>query len=256
MVRFAKLYPDYKIVSTLSQQLSWSHIIEVFPLKDDLQRSFYIQMSFTEKRSVRSMREKIRGMLYERTAISKNPSDVVSSTLVSVEKSGKVVPELVFKDPIFLDFLGLDTKYSESDLEQSIINHMVDFIKELGSDFCFVDRQKRMSTGNKDRYLDLLFFHRGMRRLVAIELKLGRFEPGHKGKMEWYLNWLDKHERRIGEEKPVGIILCADKDQGDVEYLELDSSGIHVAAYMRELPPKSLLEEKLHQAIILSKNQS
>ena len=143
----------------------------------------------------------------------------------------------------------MNKKYSETDLENAILDHIVEFIQEFGNDFCFVARQKRMSTKAKDRYLDLLFFHRGMSRLVAIELKLDRFEPEHKGQMEWYLRWLDKNERKPNEAKPLGIILCAGKDQEDVEYLELDQAGIHVSQYLTELPPKELLEAKLHTAI-------
>ena len=109
-----------------------------------------------------------------------------------------------------------------------------------------------MSTKKKDRYLDLLFFHRGLKRLIAIELKLGSFEPEHKGQMEWYLRWLDKHKRKENEEKPMGIILCADKDQEDVEYLELGDAGIHITQYFTELPSKQLLEQHLHNAIKLA----
>ena len=140
-------------------------------------------------------------------------------------------------------------------MENAILDHIEEFIQELGSDFCFVARQKRMATKQKDRYLDLLFFHRSMRRLIAIELKLDRFEPEHKGQMEWYLRWLDKNERKEGEEKPLGIILCASKDEEDVEYLELDQAGIHVAQYLTQLPSKELMEAKLHDAIVNAKQQ-
>jgi len=159
----------------------------------------------------------------------------------------------VFRDPCFLNFINLSDKYSENDLENAILDNITEFLYELGNDFCFVARQKRMSTKNKDRYLDLLFFHRALRRLVAIELKLGKFEPEHKGQMEWYLRWLDKNERKSDEERPIGIILCADKDQEDVEYLELDEVGIHVTKYLTKLPPKKLLEEYLHRAIKLAR---
>jgi hypothetical protein len=124
----------------------------------------------------------------------------------------------------------------------------------LGTDFCFVARQKRMSTGKKDRYLDLLFFNRRLQRLIAIELKLGDFEPAYKGQMEWYLNWLDQNERFDFEEKPMGIILCAGKDHDDIEYLEMDKTGIHVAQYLTELPPRDILEKKLKLAIQLARD--
>ena len=192
-------------------------------------------------------------MLFERTAISKRPEDVIKYELEKFAQTQQLTPALVFKDPCFLDFVGLKTKHSEADLEHAILDHIEEFIQELGTDFCFVARQKRMATKQKDRYLDLLFFHRGMRRLVGIELKLDRFEPEHKGQMEWYLRWLDKNERKPGEEKPIGIILCAHKDAEDVEYLELDEAGIHVSQYLTQLPPKALMEAKLHAAIANAK---
>lgn len=253
MVRFTKLFPEKEIVSTLSRQLSWSHLLLLCAIEDDLKRDFYIQMCGIEQWSVRILKDKIDVMLFERTAISRKPDEVIRQQLQDTKETGELSPDLVFRDPCFLNFTGLKDAYSEADLESAILNQITDFIQELGTDFCFVARQKRMSTNNKDRYLDLLFFHRRLRRLIAIELKLSAFEPAHKGQMEWYLRWLDKHERRSGEEKPLGIILCANKDQEDVEYLELDASGIHVAQYLTELPPKAVLEEKLKNAIATAK---
>lgn len=255
MVRFAKLYPNSEIVATVSRQLSWSHIVVLCQIEGDLQRDFYMQMSCVERWSVRALRQKLDSMLYERTAISAQPQKVIEYELEKFKNTQQLTPNLVFRDPCILDFMGLGTKYSEFDLESAILDHITEFIQELGTDFCFLARQKRMSTKNKDRYLDLLFFHRGLRRLVAVELKLGDFEPEHKGQMEWYLRWLDKNERKEGEERPIGIILCANKDQEDVEYLELDQTGIHVAQYLTELPPKQLLEEKLHAAIAYARQK-
>ena len=212
-------------------------------------------MASIERWSVRTTKDKINSMLFERTAISKKPEDVIKLELEHLSKTQTLSPDLVFKDPCFLDFIDLESRCSESDLENAILNHITEFLHEIGNDFCFVARQKRMSTKQKDRYLDLLFFHRGMKRLVAIELKLGQFEPEHKGQMEWYLRWLDKNERKNGEDKPIGIILCANKDHEDVEYLELDHAGIHVAQYLTELPPKELLEEKLHKAIAIARQE-
>jgi hypothetical protein len=160
---------------------------------------------------------------------------------------------MLFKDPYFLDFVGLDSSYSENDLENAILNQITEFLKELGTDFCFIERQKRMSTGRKDRYLDLLLYNRSLQKLIAIDLKIGEFDPAYKGQMEWYLKWLDEHERKPWEGKPLGIILCAGKDEEDIEYLELDKSGIHVAEYLTTLPPKELLESKLKQAISVAR---
>lgn len=253
MVRFAKLFPEKEIVSTLSRQLSWSHLLLLCTIEDELKRDFYIQMYHIERWSVRTLKDKVDSMLFERTALSKKPDQVIRQQLQYTKTTGELSPDLVFRDPCFLNFTGLKDVYSEADLETAILNQITEFIQELGTDFCFVARQKRMSTNNKDRYLDLLFFHRRLHRLIAMDLKLTAFEPAHKGQMEWYLRWLDKHERRSGEEKPLGIILCSSKDQEDVEYLELDVSGIHVAQYLTELPPKALLEEKLKTAIALAK---
>ena len=253
MVRFAKLFPEKEIVSTLSRQLSWSHLLLFCSIEDELKRDFYVQICGIEQWSVRTLKGKIDNMLFERTALSKKPDTVIRQQLQHTKVTGELSPDLVFRDPCFLNFTGLKDAYSEVDLESAILNQITEFIQELGSDFCFVARQKRMSTNNKDRYLDLLFFHRRLRRLIAIELKLTAFEPEHKGQMEWYLRWLDKNERYPGEEKPLGIILCASKDQEDVEYLELDASGIHVAQYLTELPPKAILEEKLKTAITVAK---
>lgn len=255
MVRFARFYFDHKIVATMSRQLSWSHVVLLCQMDEEIKRDFYLHMSCIERWSVRTLRDKLGSMLFERTVLSKQPEAVIKSELEKFAQTQQLTPELVFKDPCFLDFVGLKSKYSESDLEQAILDHIEEFIQEFGSDFCFVARQKRMSTKQKDRYLDLLFFHRGMRRLIGIELKLDRFEPEHKGQMEWYLRWLDKNERKPGEEKPIGIILCAHKDEEDVEYLELDQAGIHVAQYLTQLPPKALMEAKLHAAIASAKQQ-
>lgn len=255
IVRFARFYPEKEIVSTLSRQLSWSHLTLICAIEDALKRDFYIQMCHIEQWSVRHLKQKIDGMLFERTALSKKPDQVIKKSLKDFNDNGELSPDFVFHDPCFLHFTGLKESYSESDLESAILNKLTEFIQEFGTDFCFVARQKRMSTNKKDRYLDLLFFHRRLRRLIAIELKMTEFEPAHKGQMEWYLRWLDQHERRPGEEKPLGIILCVDKDQEDVEYLELSASGIHVAQYLTELPQKSILEERLRQAIILAKER-
>jgi predicted nuclease of restriction endonuclease-like (RecB) superfamily len=255
MVRFAKLYSNHKIVATVSRQLSWSHVVLLCQMDEEMKRDFYLHMACIEQWSVRTLRDKLGSMLFERTAISKRPEDVIKYELEKFAQTQQLTPDLVFKDPCFLDFVGLKTKHSEADLEHAILDHIEEFIQELGTDFCFVARQKRMATKQKDRYLDLLFFHRGMRRLVGVELKLDRFEPEHKGQMEWYLRWLDKNERKPGEEKPIGIILCAHKDEEDVEYLELDEAGIHVSQYLTQLPPKALMEAKLHAAIANAKQQ-
>jgi predicted nuclease of restriction endonuclease-like (RecB) superfamily len=253
MIKFAKLFPSREIVSTLSRQLSWSHFILISGVDDELKRNFYAEMCRVQRWSVRALKKQMDGMLYERTALSKEPEDVIKAQLLKLKENDEMTPALTFKEPYFIDFIGGKTYGSEEDLENMILNNITDFLQELGNDFCFVARQKRMSTGKKDRYLDLLFFNRRLRRLIAIDLKLGDFDPAYKGQMEWYLNWLDQNERLSYEEKPMGIILCAGKDQDDIEYLEMDKTGIHIAQYLTELPPREILEQKLKQAIQLAR---
>ena len=248
MIRFAQLFPDEAIVVTLSQQLSWSHFHALLPIKDPLAREFYAEMCRIERWDVRTLRQKIGGMLYQRTALSRKPQTVISAEIAKL-RDGQMSPDTVFRDPYLLDLLGLKGAYSERDLESAILREIEGVLLELGSGFTFVARQKRMSVGKDDFHLDLLFFHRYLRRLIAVELKLESFQPAHIGQMELYLRWLDKHERAPGEEAPIGLILCADADAEQVELLELDAKSIRVAEYLTELPPLPLLRQRLHQAI-------
>lgn len=256
MVRFAELFPDERIVVSLVQALSWTHILALLPIKDGLAREFYAEMCRVERWSVRTLRQKIGGMLFERTALSKNSAELIRQELATLRDDGRMTPELVFRNPYLLDFLGLSGAYSEKDLEAAILREMERFLLELGSGFSFVARQKRMSVGRDDFYLDLLFYHRLLRRLVAIELKLEPFQPAHTGQMELYLRWLDKHERAPGEEAPIGLILCAGADVEQVELLQLDEKSIRVAEYLTELPPVELLRERLHRAIAAAREQA
>jgi predicted nuclease of restriction endonuclease-like (RecB) superfamily len=255
MVRFVDLFPEQETVSTLSIQLGWSHFVEIIPLKDDLQREFYAGMCRLDRWSVRQLRKNIQGMLYERTALSKKPAKLIKKELAVLKEQDKLTPDLIFRDPYLLDFLGLKGSYSEKDLELAILREMESFILELGVGFSFVARQKRITVDVDDYYIDLLFYHRNLRRLVVIELKLGKFKAAHKGQMEVYLRWLDKHERQIGEESPIGLILCAGKSAEHIELLELEKSGIRVAEYLTQLPPREVLEAKLHEAIRLVRKQ-
>jgi predicted nuclease of restriction endonuclease-like (RecB) superfamily len=192
-------------------------------------------------------------MLFERTALSRKPGELAKQELAALRDEDKLTPDLVFRDPYFLDFLGLKDTYSEKDLEAAILREMEAFILELGVGFTFVERQKRITVDDDDFYLDLLFYHRKLRRLVAIELKLDKFKPAYKGQMELYLRWLEKYEQQPEENSPLGLILCASKSEEQVELLQLGKSGIRVAAYMTELPPRELLQKKLHEAIKLAR---
>ncbi len=248
---------DYgkNILQTLSAKLSWSHFVELLGIDDLLQREFYYTLCINEHWSVRQLHERINSMLYERSALSKKPELTIKNDLETLRKQGNMRTAIAFKDPYILDFLELRNTYSECDLEQSIVYHLQQFILEMGNDFAFLARQKRITVDTTDYYLDLLFFHRKLNRLVAIELKLGKFEHSHKSQMELYLRWLDKHEKQAHENAPLGIILCAHKSNELVELLELDATGIHVAEYLTSLPDKALLQSKLHKAIELSKQQ-
>ncbi len=249
MMKFADSFPDSEIVSTLSRQLTWSHFKEIIYLKEPIQKEFYAEMCRIECWSVRVLRQKIDSMLYERTALSKKPEELIQFELKQLRKKDRLTPNLVFKDPYLLDFLGLHDRYLEKDLEDAILRELEQFLLEMGAGFAFLARQKCIQIDSDDYYIDLLFFHRKLNRLVVIELKLGDFKSEYKGQMELYLRWLDKHERQPGENQPLGIILCAGKKQELVELLELDKSSIHVAEYMTELPPRELLEQKLHNAV-------
>ncbi|QSR84363.1 YhcG family protein [Methylacidimicrobium sp. B4] len=248
MVQFAEVFPEEAIVVSLIRELTWTHFLALLPLKDPLAREFYAEMCRVERWSVRTLRQKIDGMLFERTALSKNSEEVVRQELAAL-RDGRMTPDMVFRDPYLLDFLGLSGSYREKDLEAAILREMESFLLEMGSGFCFVERQKRISVGKDDFYLDLLFYHRHLHRLVAVELKLESFQPSHKGQMELYLRWLDKHERAADEEPPIGLILCASADAEQVELLQLDEASIRVAEYLVQLPPVEVLRERLHRAI-------
>ena len=238
MIQFADVFPDTEIVVTLSRQLSWSHFVCLIPLQKREVISYYAQKIEAEGWSVRETRRQIERKAFERKEIAQVQAEDHSEALSTT-----------FKDPYFLDFLGLKEGYLENDLEGAILHELEHFILELGKGFAFVERQKRMIIDGEDFYLDLLFYHRKLKRLVAIELKIGKFKAAHKGQMELYLKWLDKYEKQEGENHPIGLILCAEKSNEQIELLELGKDGIMVAQYWTELPPKDELEAKLHQAL-------
>lgn len=255
-LRFAQTLPDKEIVYTLCRQLSWSHIRMVIFMDDELKRQFYIEMCKMEKWSVRTFRERINSMLYERTAISKNPEEIIKNELLKLNETNQLTPDLVFRDPYFLDFLGLKDTYSEKDLETAIIAELQKFISELGSDFAFLARQKRLIIDNKDYYIDLLFYHRRLKCLIAMDLKIGEFDAAYKGEMELYLGYLEKYEAMEGENQPIGLILCAGKNPEHIELLHLhNKSNIKVADYFTILPPKEILLDRLHKAIAIAQNK-
>ena len=249
MMQFAQQFPDIKIVAPLARQLSWSHILMVIPLKDDLQREFYLTMAAAEKWSKRTLRDRIDSMLYERTAISSKPDELIHQELANLRDNDVMTPELVFKSPYFLSFTGLTGMYSEKSLEDNLIVHLEQFLLELGNGFTFVERQKRMIIDGEDFYLDLLFYHRRLHRLIAIDLKLGKFKAQYKGQMELYLRWLEAHEMEQGEETPLGLLLCTEGSSEQIELLQLDKAGIQVAQYLTELPSRELLQAQIQKSL-------
>lgn len=244
MLQFADQFNDEEIVVTLSRQLSWSHFLVLLPIKNAEAKLFYAKSVSAQTIGVRELRKKIAKKEFERTAIANLQNN---SSHPGIHDN--------FKDPYFLDFLGLQDTYLERDLEEAILRELETFILELGRGFALVERQKRMIIDGQDFHLDLLFYHRNLRRLVAIELKLGKFEAKHKGQMELYLKWLDKYEKKEGELSPVGLILCAESSREQVELLEMHKDGIMVAEYWTELPSKKELEKKIHNILIDAKER-
>lgn len=252
-VRVAEIFPAVEILHTLCSQLSWSHLRLLIQIDDPLKRDFYLEICRVERWSVRQLQERINSLLFERTAISKKPEETIRQDLNQLRDQGQISPDLTFRDPYVLDFLGLSDSYSEKDLESAILAELQRFIIKLGSDFAFLARQKRITIDHRDYYIDLLFYHRRLRRLIAIDLKIGEFEAAYKGQMELYLRYLEKHEQMDGEATPIGLILCTGKSEEHVELLQLHQSNIRVADYLTLLPPRETLQAKLHQSIELAR---
>lgn len=252
---FAERFPDLSIWTPLVSKLSWSHFLQVISIDDNLKRQFYLTMAADQRWSKRTLKAKIDGMLYERTAIAKQPDEVILHDLELLRDEREMSADLAFHDPYFLDFLGLEGEYSEKDLESAIVGELQKFITEMGNDFAFMARQKRITVDDEDYYIDLLFFNRRLRCMVAIDLKLTDFKAAYKGQMELYLRWLEKHEMLEGENKPIGLVLCTGKNEEHVELMHLHESNIRVAEYLMKLPDKKLLEQKLQKAVEIAKEK-
>jgi predicted nuclease of restriction endonuclease-like (RecB) superfamily len=239
MMQFSERFPDLEIVATLARQLSWSHFKELIPLKDEKARFFYAIEASNRNFGVRELNQSIERKEFERTEIA------------NIQLSNQSpVPFNIFKDPYFLDFLNLPKNFLEKELEDTILKELERFILEMGKGVAFVERQKRMIIDDEDHHLDLLFYHRTLKRLVAIDLKLGKFQAKYKGQMELYLKWLNRYERQEGENAPIGLLLCAEGNREQIELLEMHKDGIMVAEYWTELPPKKMLEQKIREIII------
>ena len=252
-VRSAYLFRDEDIRYAVRTHLTWTHLRSLMSIEDQLKRQFYMEMTRIEHWDTRTLDKKIDGLLYERTALSRKPEELIKQELHQLQTTNTLTPDIVFRSSYFFDAIGLSETYAEKDLEDAILIHLQTFIKEMGTDFAFLDRQKRISVDSTDYYIDLLFYHRGLRRLVAIELKLGKFKPEHEGQMLLYLRYLNKNERKEGEESPIGLILCSEGNTEHIEYLMLEDSPIKVAQFYTQLPDKKLISEKLHRAIAIAR---
>ncbi len=239
MMQFADEFPDAEIVSTLSTQLSWSHFIELLPLKTSEARLYYAKDAAERHLGVHQLRQMISRKSFERKEIA--------NTQISDPMN---LPLDTFKDPYLFDYMGLNDDYLEADLEAAVLRELEKFILEFGKGFAFVARQKRVIIDGIDFHLDLLFYNRNLKRLVAVELKQGRFQAEFKGQMELYLKWLNRYERQEGENEPIGLILCSEGNREQIELLEMDKSGIMVAQYWTALPPKAEFEQKIHSLLV------
>ena len=222
-------------------------------IEERLKRQFYMEMTRIEHWNTRTLDHKIEELLYERTALSRKPEELIKQELQKIQTTDLLTPDIVFRSSYFFDAIGLTETYTEKDLEDAILINLQSFIKEMGTDFAFLDRQKRITVDSTDYFIDLLFYHRGLRRLVAIELKLGKFKPEHEGQMLLYLRYLNKNERKEGEESPIGLILCSEGNTEHIEYLMLEDSNIKVAQFYTLLPDKKVISEKLHRAIAIAR---
>jgi predicted nuclease of restriction endonuclease-like (RecB) superfamily len=241
MMQFAKIFPDEKFVVSVIRQLSWTHLLAVIPIEDPLKRDFYIEMCKIEKWSVRTFRERINSMLYERTAISKKPELTIKNELDLLKNEQKLTADLVFKDPYVLDFLNLKDTYSEKDLEGSILVELQKFIIELGSDFAFLARQKRISIDNEDYYIDLLFFNLKLNCYVVFELKAHEFDPKDVRQIKWYMELINNEIKEPTHQPTIGIILSKNNDHLMVEYMlsnNQDPLGVATFNKYKALPEK------------------
>jgi predicted nuclease of restriction endonuclease-like (RecB) superfamily len=254
-LQFAEAFPDEAIVSALRRQLSWTHFKTLAYLDKPLKREFYLELVKLEGWSSRQLIERINSQLFERTALSRKGEETIRHDLERLRKEGEVSRDLILKDPYLLHFLGLEDRYLEKDLEDAILRELENFLLELGAGFSFVARQKWIQIDRDDYFIDLLLYNRKLKRLVAIDLKIGEFEAGFKGQMELYLRWLAKYEQEPDEASPLGIILCTGKKEEHIELLELGKSDIHVAEYLTVFPPKKMFQAKLQAALRLAQER-
>ena len=255
MMKVARLYSESEMFAMLSQTLSWSHFLELITIEDETKRLFYQQMSIGDHWSVQQLRDKQDEMAYERSLIAAKPDDEKVKKLENITVQ-QTEPDVVLKSSYVLNFLGLNDYYTEKELENAIASQLENFILELGQGFAFLERQKRFTIDGTDYYLDLLFYHRKLKCLVAIDLKLGKFKPQYKGQMELYLKYMQKYEMQPDENPPIGLLLCSEGNTEHVELMMLDEDRIKVAQYLTCLPDKQWFVDKLNRSILIAKEYS
>ena len=252
MMKVARIYGNREMFAMLSQTLTWSHFLELITIEDGTKRLFYQQMGIAEHWSVKQLRDKQDEMAYERSLIAAKPDDKIAKTLERICPQ-HMEPDVVLKSSYVLDFFGLSGYYSEEELEAAISKQLENFILELGQGFAFLERQKRFTIDGTDYYLDLLFYHRKLKCLVAIDLKLGKFKPQYKGQMELYLKYIQKYDMQSGENPPIGLLLCSEGNTEHIELLMLDEDNIRVGQYTTYLPDKQWFIDKLNRSILIAK---
>ncbi len=254
MIQFYSFIPSLEILQTVSGKLSWSHIVELLAIKTKEEQDFYAYMAIESKWSVRELRHNIHIMSYERTLASQKSKTALKIPSISKEQADELMqPDILLKDPYILEFLQLPNNFYENELENAILKEIGKFLLELGTGFSFLARQKRITVDGDHFYIDLLFYNRKLKRMIVLELKKGKFKPEYKGQMEFYLNYLKEHETLPGEEAPIGIILCTEKSHSQVQLMDLLNSGIHVAEYWTELPPREVFERKVQEIVLQAK---
>lgn len=253
MVRFYELYSDFRTVTTLSMQLTWSHLLELIAIDNNLKRNFYGKMATEHKWCVKTLKAEISSMLYERTEISNKPEETINNELKLTKVENKKSEDVAFRDSYFLDFLGMRETYYEKNLENAIFAELERFLLEMGRVYSLLGRHQRITIGETDYYMDSLFFHRELKRLILIELRLTKSIPENKGQMELYLRWLEKHEMLEGEGLPIGIVLCAHENTEEVEFYELNNANICTVEHLAQLPTKEIFREELHRAVVYSR---
>lgn len=242
MRQFHELYRDGEIVSPLVTPLSWTHhLLVMSACKNPDEREFYLRLAASERWSKRDLERQLKGALFQRMIL--NPPKAAAA-LHQVHPDAAAV----FKDSYLLEFLDLPDTHTENDLQRALVANLRKFLIELGADFCFIGEQKRLSVGGRDFFLDLLFFHRGLNCLVVFELKIEEFQPEHLGKLEFYLEAVDRDMRKPHENPTIGVLLCATKDNEIVEFaLNRSASPTLIAEYQTQLPDRALLQRKLHE---------